>query len=154
MAVNQRHPQTIIDKVKAFPGPYVGYVKNPTDVNRNGRLFVFIPDLHGNFDEYKRSFRDQSVAVSYCSPFAGQTTLQDTTMSNPEFKSTQKSYGFWMVPPDVDTKVLVMFANGEINQGYWIGCIPEENMNHMVPGIASSDQWIGSKEQEQKYKKL
>ena len=63
MAVNQRHPQTIIDKVKAFPGPYVGYVKNPTDVNRNGRLFVFIPDLHGNFDEFDL---DQKCVLFKC----------------------------------------------------------------------------------------
>ena len=153
MAINKHaQSQSIIDKVKANPGPYIGYIKSATDVNRNGRLFVFIPDLHGNFDPRKRNFYDQAIAVNYCSPFAGQTPLSETATALPQYKFTQKSYGFWMVPPDIDTKVLVMFANGQINQGYWIGCIPEENMNQMVPGIASGQKFVGSKEEEKKYK--
>ena len=36
--------------------------------------------------------------------------------------------------PDPGTKVLVIFAEGKITQGYWIGCIQDEFMNFMVSG--------------------
>ncbi len=45
----------LAQEIKQFPGPYVGYVKNPTDVNRMGRLFVHIPELHGNVNTVLRS---------------------------------------------------------------------------------------------------
>ena len=149
MAVNRRLSSEDISRdIKTNPGPYIGYVKNPTDINRMGRLFVHIPDLHGDFRE--ETIRAQTVSVSYCSPFAGQTPLTETN-TNREFANTQKSYGFWMVPPDVDTKVLVMFANGDINSGYWLGCIYEDLMNHMTPGIATSEKFSGSDGQLTRY---
>ena len=44
----------------------------------------------------------------------------------------------WMVPPDLETKVLVIFAEGKAEQAYWMGCVQEPYTNHMTPGIASS----------------
>ena len=44
----------------------------------------------------------------------------------------------WMVPPDLETKVLVIFAEGKMEQAYWMGCVQEPYTNHMMPGIASS----------------
>ena len=137
----------ISSQIKVFPGPYVGYVKNPTDVNRMGKLSVFIPALHGTWDESNKDIISQTIPVTYCSPFAGQTPLSETGSGIREFSSTQKSYGFWMVPPDIDTKVLVMFANGDINNGFWIGCIFEDYMNHMTPGIASSEKFVGNQQE-------
>ena len=138
-------------EIKQNPGPYVGYVKNPTDVNRMGRLFVHIPDLHGKYDDKNASAT--TVPCSYCSPFAGQTPLRDTSAGDREFANTQKSYGFWMVPPDVDTKVLVLFADGNPNDAYWIGCVYEDFMNHMTPGIGASkpNKFVGNAEQVTKY---
>lgn len=137
-------------QLKQSPGPYVGYVKNPTDVNRMGRLFVHIPDLHGKYDN--DNFINTTVSCSYCSPFAGQTPLSETAVDR-EFANTQKSYGFWMVPPDVDTKVLVVFADGNPNDAYWIGCVYEDSMNHMTPGIATSksNKFVGNSAQNEKY---
>ena len=152
MAVNKRTSITDIEKkLKIFPGPYIGYIKNPSDVNRMGRLFVYIPELHGSYDETNKTIGSQTVAVNYCSPFAGQTPLSETKDGIREFANTQKSYGFWMIPPDINTKVLVMFANGDVNQGYWIGCIFEDYMNHMTPGIASSTNFVGNSEQNDRY---
>jgi len=149
VSINTRiRPTDAQRKIKTFPGPYIGYVKNPTDVNRMGRLFVHIPDLHGDFEE--ATIQTQTVPVSYCSPFAGQTPLSATN-NNREFNNTQKSYGFWMIPPDIDTKVLVMFANGDINSGYWLGCVYEDFMNHMTPGVAASGKFIGNAEQNKRY---
>ena len=124
--------------VLPMPGPYIGFVKGTADVNRMGRLDVFIPELQDQWDNSDDTpLSERTITVEYCSPFAGQTPYVDTGGGG-AFGQTQKSYGFWMVPPDVETKVLVMFAGGNINQGYWIGCIPEIGVNHMTPGIASA----------------
>jgi len=152
MAENRIKKYTEFEQaIKQNPGPYVGYVKNPTDVNRMGRLFVHIPDLHSTYDDKNPSAH--TVPCSYCSPFAGQTPLRDTASGNREFANTQKSYGFWMVPPDIDTKVLVMFANGNPNQAFWIGCVYEDFMNHMTPGIAVSEpnKFVGTTEENEEY---
>ena len=152
MAENRTKKVTDIEQaIKQFPGPYVGFVKNPTDVNRMGRLFVHIPELHGEYDETNKQQSAQTVPCQYCSPFAGQTPLNDTSSGEREFANTQKSYGFWMVPPDINTKVLVVFANGNTNQAYWIGCVFDDYMNNMTPGIASSDQFVGNSEQNTRY---
>jgi lysozyme len=44
-----------------------------------------------------------------------------------------------MVPPDINTQVLVMFINGDPARGIWIGAMYNQFMNNMVPGMASSD---------------
>ena len=155
MADNSRTASSIIERrIEQFPGPYVAYVKNPTDLNRMGRLFVHIPSLHGVYDETNKDVQNQLIGVSYCSPFAGQTPLKETNSANREFANTQKSYGFWMVPPDIDTKVLVMFADGNINSGFWMGCVYEDFINHMTPGIGSSEKFVGTSSELNSYGEL
>ena len=51
---------------------------------------------------------------------------------------TQTSYGLWLVPPDLDVEVLVAFFGGESSKGVWFACLYQQNMNHMVPEIASN----------------
>jgi hypothetical protein len=76
----------------------------------------------------------QTIPVSYMSPFFGCTDDKYISPNN-----SQQSYGMWMVPPDVGSTVMVMFANGDISQGYWIGGIPSaDKMNFMTPGIAAT----------------
>ena len=155
MSVIRRSKQSpndlnIIEKIKQSPGPYVGFVKNSADVLRMGRLDVWIPDLHGPFDTSALSLSAQTVNVRYCSPFAGITPLSETTADN-KFSNSQKSYGFWMTPPDIDTQVLVIFANGNLNEGFYIGCISEPYMNYMIPGKASSENF---QTEDSKYKSL
>ena len=121
------------------PGPYIGIVKNNLDPTRSGRLQVYIPDL-GGADE-----NDDSgwYTVSYASPFRGQTSpmgeyvqeAEDKSAGQPE-NSTQ-SYGFWMVPPDLNIKVLCIFANSDPAQGYWFACVGDSFDMHMTPGIAA-----------------
>jgi hypothetical protein len=47
-----------------------------------------------------------------------------------------------MVPPDVGTTVMVIFIQGDVKRGFWIGCVPDENMNFMIPGIAATEQVV------------
>lgn len=113
-----------------YHGLFVGYVKRADDVQKNGRLSVWIPDLGSPPDE-----ENGWITVSYCSPFAGATNID--TISRNDFKSfeaTQTSYGMWMVPPDINNPVAVMFIGGNPAYGIWIGCLYQQFMNHMVPG--------------------
>lgn len=111
---------------------YIGYVKDNKDVQRMGRLSVWIPELGG-----KQEDSGTWIPMSYASPFAGSTPLTSTKKGSTTMDGAQQSYGFWMVPPDLDNMVLCCFINGETAQGYWFACIYQQNMNHMVPGIAS-----------------
>ena len=119
--------------VNKYNGMFVGFVKDNTDAHRMGRLMVWIPELGSDPD-------DESgwVVTSFCSPFAGATP---TTALNgndvEEYDNTQTSYGMWFVPPDLENQVTVMFANGDPTRGFWFGCVFQQYMNSMVPGVPS-----------------
>lgn len=110
-------------------GVFVGYVKAVDDVQRNGRLRVWIPEL-GSAPDNDKGW----IIVNYCSPFAGATNVGTISTSNTQaFEGTQTSYGMWMVPPDINNEVLVMFINGDPGKGIWIGSLYNQYMNNMVP---------------------
>jgi len=110
-------------------GIYVGFVKAVDDQQRMGRVKVWIPEISGDpLDEA------QWFTCSYASPFAGATNILNVT-PGPSWRNTQRSYGFWFVPPDLENEVLCCFINGDPGRGVWFGCLYQQNMNHMVPGI-------------------
>jgi hypothetical protein len=74
----------------------------------------------------------QRIQVKYLSPFYGVTSPDGVT-KNADYASSQQSYGMWFIPPDVGNTVLVIFVEGNINKGYWIGCVQAENQNFMIP---------------------
>ena len=112
---------------------YVGIVKDNVDAQRMGRVAVWIPELGGQPNDKNSWF-----IVSYASPFAGVTPSADLRPDGSTMEDGgQRSYGFWMQPPDLDNQVLVCFANGDAGRGFWFACIYQQNMNHMVPGIPS-----------------
>lgn len=84
----------------------------------------------------------QVQQVKYLSPFWGTTSVDYVAKDN-DYNNTQKSYGMWMVPPDVGSLVVVIFLNGTATDGYWIGCVPVPYMNFMVPGNAATQNAIG-----------
>jgi hypothetical protein len=93
----------------------------------------------------------ESIAVRYMSPFFGSTAVRHEGTNSADFNDVQKSYGFWAVPPDIGTSVVCMFINGQTNDGFWIGCVPDQFQNHMVPGIAASQFSAMTADQERKY---
>jgi len=121
--------------LKGNPGPFLARVVNHLDTKYMGGLEVELLKLTeaGNIG----SEPGQLVNVKYMSPFYGQTPAAYLS-KNGDYQATQKSYGMWAIPPDVGTLVLVIFAEGNIAQGYYIGCVPDEFMNFMVPGYAST----------------
>ena len=114
------------------PGIYIGKVVNHLDTNFMGALEVEI--LHRT--DNGGSGRDY-VQCSYASPFWGQTPFSGVT-ENDSYVNTQKSYGFWAVPPDIGTQVIVVMPEGNFANAYWIGCIPELQTNFMTPGYSAT----------------
>lgn len=80
----------------------------------------------------------QTYAVTYASPFFGQTPIQGLGNNNYDFNDTQKSYGMWFVPPDIGVTVLCSFIDGDPARGYWFACVPPSFANNMVPAIAGT----------------
>lgn len=117
-------------------GPFEAIVVNHLDPFNMGTLEVeLLKATAGNNPERT----GQLITCKYLSPFYGVTSPLGTT-ANDGYDYTQKSYGFWAVPPDVGTRVLVLFTEDNARYGYWIGCIQDENMNFMVPdGRASTN---------------
>jgi len=117
--------------VKLDPGPFIGIIKNNADPSRQGRLAVWIPDIGGDEDDSTKWY-----VVRYASPFFGSTSGLPGSDDANSFAKSQQTYGFWAVPPDINNQVLVTFVMGDPTRGFWIGCIPNLQTMHMVPGLA------------------
>lgn len=118
---------------KMPPGPYLAKIVSHLDPKYMGLLQVQLLREAGNDD----SKSGQLHPVKYLSPFAGQTSAEFVGEDD-DYNNTQKSYGFWAIPPDVGTVVMVIFIDGDPRKGYWLGCVPDEKMNFQVPGYAST----------------
>ncbi len=116
------------------PGPFLAKVVSHLDPTYMGGLEVQLLHEVGN-DPGKEG---QTTVVKYMSPFMGSTSIDFVSDSADDYENTQKSYGMWMVPPDVGSTVIVFFIDGDPRLGYWIGCVQDEDMNFMVPGIAAT----------------
>jgi hypothetical protein len=123
---------------KLHHGTYIGVVKNVLDPNNLGRLQVWISELGGNADD-----SNGWISVRYASPFLGSTNTQggDQISKNKseKFSQVSQTYGMWMVPPDVNNKVLVTFANGDPNKGFWFACIFDRENHWAIPGNAGGN---------------
>jgi predicted chitinase len=129
------------------PGPFLAEITNHLDPTYMGGLEVaLIKGMPGS-----TKIQGETYVVRYLSPFAGNTSIRHEGTNSSDFNDVQKSYGFWAVPPDVGTTVMVIFIDGDPNQGYWMGCVSDVFQNHMVPGIAASKQVAVTEEQRRKY---
>lgn len=125
-----------IGRSKRYDGMYIGYVKDNTDVQKMGRLKVWIPEF-GSQEEDKTGW----FTVAHSSPFAGATSPKLLGNNEKLNEATQTSYGFWAVPPDLDNQVIIMFANGDPSRGVCMGCLFQQFMNNMVPGIPGGSNY-------------
>lgn len=124
----ERRTQT---QPKFNSGIYVGIVVNHLDTTYMGSIEVEITkrSASGNLVDY--------VICQYASPFYGSTPASGLS-KNSGYADTQKSYGFWAVPPDVGTKVIVMMPEGDFSTAYWLACVPDKGTNFMTPGQSST----------------
>jgi hypothetical protein len=114
-------------------GPFIGLVKNNVDPTRSGRLQVYIELFGGNNPD------DQSLwrTVNYCPPFYGATPAGAGAGTGKFEQGNPQSYGMWFTPPDIGVQVLCFFVGGDPSQGYYVGCIPDQGIIHMIPAIGS-----------------
>ncbi|HHA18760.1 MAG TPA: hypothetical protein ENK70_03545, partial [Methylophaga sp.] len=122
-------------EIQADGGPYIGIIKHNEDPLRMGRVMVYINEL-SDADENDPT---QWILLSYMSPFFGYTPHDLQTTKESKFDNNAHAYGMWFPPPDVDVSVMCIFPKGDFQtQGFYIGCIPEPQINHMVPGYGSA----------------
>jgi GH24 family phage-related lysozyme (muramidase) len=132
-AASKVRPQSKDDtssRINMPMGIYLAIVKDNADDKGMGRLRVWIP-------EFKSDPSDSLswTSVSYASPFAGASDPH-ATGSNPKSSTeTQRAYGMWFVPPDVNNEVLVCFPNGDVTKGVWFACLYQDSNTYTVPGI-------------------
>lgn len=144
---------------------FLGVVKDSRDPQGMGRLLVWIPELTGD-----PNVPDNWVICAYASPFAGASyfdfgihfdqdgsnaveSIRDRATQagrmpqrNQSQLSGRQSYGMWFVPPDVGNEVLVTFVNGDPNSAVWFGCLFQQDMTQMIPGIGRNVITAGSGE--------
>lgn len=133
-------------------GPYIGIVKNNVDPTRQGRLQVYIEQFSGGDPDNQGLWR----TVSYCPPYYGATpqlpgAKGDTSSTGSYEKSNPQSYGMWFTPPDLGVAVLCFFINGDSGLGYYIGCVPDQGMNHMIPAIGASEKYKVNNQEQSSY---
>jgi len=110
------------------PGPFVAIVRSHLDSKFMGNLEV---ELLTKTDAGNRTKKSGIITpVEYLSPFYSSTPYEGVS-DNDGHEFSQKAAGMWFVPPDIGSRVLVIFAEG--GQGFWMGCIQSEYANMMVP---------------------
>jgi phage baseplate assembly protein gpV len=120
------------DRASNNTGVFLGKVVSHLDTTYMGGVQVEI--LKNN---ESGSITGQTVNCKYASPFYGQSPYSGLGRGT-DYASTQKSYGFWAVPPDIGTQVIVVMPEGNYSSAYWIGCVPDTGMNFMTPGNAGT----------------
>jgi uncharacterized protein (DUF2345 family) len=125
--VSKRSADSVVDR-SAPSNPCIAVVTNHLDSQYMGALEVQIQNKSSSGST--RRDGATSYIARYLSPFAGVTPI-DGVQANAGHEFTQKSYGMWFIPPDIGSRVLVIFAEG--GEVFWIGCIPEKDVNFQMP---------------------
>ena len=112
--------------------PQLATVMDNRDPTNSGKLKVWIQGSQSD-----RDAKDSWIECSYAAPFAGRTPGVPGANS---YQQYPKGYGFWAVPPDVGVTVIVVFIQGRQFEAYWLGCVYDDRMNTMVPGLATEIQ--------------
>jgi hypothetical protein len=170
MAFEKRSPVNVTNQANIGNGPYLARIISHLDPSFMGGLEVTLLRTQGN----RMGEDTQTYTVRCATPFFGNTGFEfmGQNTANPNrtqgeqalnqqgtagsssfdaYNDTQKSYGMWMVPPDVGVTVLVVFIDGDPSQGYWIACVPPRFANHMVPAIGGSTEVDIDQASKQKY---
>lgn len=127
--------------------PALGIVKDNVDPTRAGRIAVYILDKSGLDPDDKSNWR----VVNYMSTFFGRTTPDAGQDDYGSYKGNPSSYGEWHSPPDIGSTVVCLFINGDLNYGFYIGCIPDPEALQMVPAIGATDNIIANAGEAESY---
>lgn len=134
-------PQYRLDRggVPAVPGPFIGIVKQNIDYKRSGAVEVFIKEFATGANE-----DDPLIwkTMRYLSPFFGVTPNLQAPTGPGSYLRNPQSYGMWFTGPDIGTKVLCFFTSGDFSEGYYVGCVLETSVNHMLPAVGASTNFV------------
>jgi len=120
-------------------GPFIGIVVNNVDNTRSGRLQVWIEQFGKSQSNGSPDLTDETTwrTVRYITPFYGATQQSGETGIG-TYPGNRNTYGMWFTPPELGTKVLCFFVGGDPSVGgYYLGCIPEDGLNRMIPAIGA-----------------
>lgn len=120
---------------------------NNIDPTRAGRLQVFIT----NFNDGDMTDDTKWTTVDYLPSFYGATPKAGTSSGAGTYPGNRNSYGMWFTPPDVGITVVCIFINGDRDQGYYIGVVPEQGINHMIPAIGAATNFVSQNENQNTY---
>lgn len=118
--------------------PMIGIVKDNIDPTRAGIIQV---QLEGSTNPGSGS-KDSGgwVKAQYLSTYFGAVKPTSGDSGTGSYKGNPSSYGQWQSPPDIGTKVVCIFINGDPTRCYYIGAVVEPEMLQMVPAIGASDK--------------
>ena len=118
--------------------PILGVVKDNIDPTRSGTIRVALQEGKSSLNP---DSGDNWVPVQYLSTFFGSigSTSGEGSEDYGSYKNNPSSYGQWQAPPDIGTRVVCIFLNGDRNAGYYIGAVPEPETLQMVPAIGARD---------------
>lgn len=123
-----------------IPHPVIGIVKDNIDPTHGGRIKVYI----ARFEGLDPNDAKQWLTVKYMSPYAGIISPKyDIYEGGPKsgfgsYTTNPHSYGFWASAPDIGSRVICIFINGDPQDGYYMGCVPLIGLTHMMPAVAAS----------------
>lgn len=122
--------------------PVIGIVKDNIDPTRSGIIQV---QLEGSTNPGSSSKNSGGwVKVRYLSTYFGSVKPTAGDSGAGSYKGNPSSYGQWQSPPDIGTKVVCIFINGDPTRGFYIGAVPEPEMMQMVPALGSSDKIVAN----------
>lgn len=125
--------------------PYLAKIVGHLDPTFQGGFEVSLIRDSGN----QLGDENQTYSVKYASPFYGTTSYENMGLNPGSFGDSQKSYGFWGMPPDVGVTGIVVFINGLPDRGYWFCCVQDKFVNHMIPAIGGSKNYLADEDYDQ-----
>jgi hypothetical protein len=154
MLDNTSNPRSIPKAYKIDSGgaatisvPVFAVVKDNIDPTRSGRIRVYISGITVKPPEDPSSW----TTVSFLSPYFGSVQGDSNNTGYGTFKGNPSSYGMWMAPPDIGSTVLCIFANGDLNYGFYVGAVPNADALQMIPAIGATDNVVPNQGEAQSY---
>lgn len=141
---NTRGGQPGAGKSNPFMAPVFAIVKDNIDPVRSGRIRVYVAGMSSLDANDEQAW----ITVQLLTPFTGHTegdrdpdeTFNDMGKSTPsKYLNNPTAYGFWYSPPDLESKVVVIFIEGDPTYGFWIGATPRGDVLHTAPAVGCID---------------
>lgn len=136
-----------------IPHPVIAIVKDNIDPTHSGRIRVYIARFGGSDPSDQKQWR----TVKYLSPWFGTIAPNFDVYDGPDktglgkYVGNPHSYGFWATAPDIGSKVICIFIDGNPQDGYYVGCVPYAGLTHMVPAIGAASLVVPNAEEAKTY---